>query len=64
MAKHFGLPNEIAKEFTTYAEERLNSLTGIFQQGKDEYFVNLNKEGISLGQVIVQNDGFRNRRRR
>lgn len=64
LARHFGLPSEITKEITTYAEERLDSLTGFFQHKNAEYFVNVNSNGIVVGQVVKEYSPIRNRSRR
>jgi hypothetical protein len=64
LAKHFGLPAEISREITTYAEDRLASLTGLFQQKNEEYFISLSQNGIVAGQVERVYNPIRNRKRR
>lgn len=63
LAKHFGLPAEISREITTYAEDRLASLTGLFQQKNEEYFISLSQNGIVAGQVERVYNPIRNRKR-
>ena len=64
LAKHFGLPAEISREITTYAEDRLASLTGLFQQKNEEYFISLSQNGIVAGQVERVYNPIKNRKRR